>query len=197
MLLIRLQLGEMSFVEIDRLQESTFLTFKLLFNNNRSCHCPCWRKPPQLNESRRADVRKNIKWRCPEHEQSLQSEARIQASLTDVWIAKEHHCRWRERTEWAEIIVSFRNHARYFLVFVECRTDKYSYLYSPSRNEYRPEGVGTSCSISWQARTANVISYNTMMFIFAYTIPLVVMVYCNVCIYQKVNVAVSSADGFT
>ncbi|CAF0759611.1 unnamed protein product [Rotaria sordida] len=54
-------------------------------------------------------------------------------------------------------------------------------------NNYKLEGVRTTCSICWQDRTINVISYNVLMFIFAYTIPLIIMVYCNICIYLKVH----------
>ncbi|CAF0751637.1 unnamed protein product [Adineta ricciae] len=54
-------------------------------------------------------------------------------------------------------------------------------------NNYTLEGVLTSCSICWQARTVNVISYNVAMFIFAYVLPLFIMAYCNICIYLKVR----------
>ena len=60
------------------------------------------------------------------------------------------------------------------------------------RNNYKLEGVLTSCSITWPSRTINVISYNTLMFTFAYFIPLFVMVYCNISIYLKVNVLFST-----
>ncbi|CAF0751654.1 unnamed protein product [Adineta ricciae] len=55
-------------------------------------------------------------------------------------------------------------------------------------NNYTLEGVLTSCSICWQARTVNVISYNVAMFIFAYVLPLFIMAYCNICIYLKAHI---------
>ena len=55
------------------------------------------------------------------------------------------------------------------------------------RNDYTLEGVRTSCSICWQDRSANVISYNVMMFVFAYVVPLLVMIYCYTCIYLRVS----------
>ena len=57
----------------------------------------------------------------------------------------------------------------------------------PFRNNYTLEGVLTSCSIHWQARTFDVLSYNAAMFIFAYTVPLAVIVYCNMKIFLTVN----------
>ncbi|CAF2701137.1 unnamed protein product [Rotaria sp. Silwood2] len=56
-------------------------------------------------------------------------------------------------------------------------------------NNYKLEGARTTCSICWQGRTINIISYNVLMFIFAYIIPLIIMVYCNMCIYFKVREA--------
>ncbi|UJR33532.1 hypothetical protein I4U23_020976 [Adineta vaga] len=56
-------------------------------------------------------------------------------------------------------------------------------------NDYTLEGVRTSCSICWQDRSTNVMSYNILMFIFAYIVPLFVMIYCNICIYLKVRQA--------
>lgn len=55
------------------------------------------------------------------------------------------------------------------------------------RNHYALEGVRTSCSVRWQDRTFNVISYNIFMFIFAYIVPLIIMLYCNIKIYLEVN----------
>jgi hypothetical protein len=55
------------------------------------------------------------------------------------------------------------------------------------RNDYTLEGVLTSCSIRWQDRTLNVVSYNICMFIFAYILPLFIMIYCNIKIYLKVK----------
>ncbi len=55
------------------------------------------------------------------------------------------------------------------------------------RNDYTLEGVLTSCSIRWQDRTLNVVSYNIGMFIFAYILPLVIIIYCNIKIYLKVK----------
>lgn len=55
------------------------------------------------------------------------------------------------------------------------------------RNNYTLEGVLTSCSIRWQGQSTHVKSYNASMFIFAYTIPLFIMVYCNTKIYLEVK----------
>lgn len=55
------------------------------------------------------------------------------------------------------------------------------------RNKYTLEGVRTSCSVRWQDRSFNVVSYNILMFIFAYIIPLAVMIYCNIKIYLEVK----------
>ncbi|CAF3734287.1 unnamed protein product [Rotaria socialis] len=54
-------------------------------------------------------------------------------------------------------------------------------------NNYKLEGALTTCSICWQERSFNVMSYNILMFVFGYIIPLIVMVYCNTCIYLKVR----------
>ncbi|CAF0986542.1 unnamed protein product [Adineta ricciae] len=54
-------------------------------------------------------------------------------------------------------------------------------------SHYTLEGVLTSCSIRWQDRTLNVISYNIMMFLFGYIIPLCILLYCNIKIYLQIH----------
>ncbi|CAF1121229.1 unnamed protein product, partial [Didymodactylos carnosus] len=46
-------------------------------------------------------------------------------------------------------------------------------------SSYTLEGVLTSCSITWQSRTVNVISYNISLFIFGYFLPLLVVIYLS------------------
>lgn len=44
---------------------------------------------------------------------------------------------------------------------------------------YSPEGLGISCSVEWQDRSSNVISYNITMFIFVYFLPLLLIAITN------------------
>ena len=44
---------------------------------------------------------------------------------------------------------------------------------------YSLEGAGTSCSVEWNERSFNVISYNIAMFIFVFFIPLIVIIGAN------------------
>ncbi|CAF1323374.1 unnamed protein product [Adineta steineri] len=53
-------------------------------------------------------------------------------------------------------------------------------------NYYTLEGVLTSCSVRWQDRTLNVISYNICMFLFGYIVPLFILIFCNTKIYLEV-----------
>lgn len=44
---------------------------------------------------------------------------------------------------------------------------------------YSLEGANTSCSVEWNERSMNVVSYNLAMFVFVYFIPLVVICVSN------------------
>ena len=46
-------------------------------------------------------------------------------------------------------------------------------------SHYSLEGGLTSCSVEWAERSWNVQSYNIVMFIFAYIVPLFIIIYCN------------------
>lgn len=45
---------------------------------------------------------------------------------------------------------------------------------------YSLEGGLTSCSVEWAERSLNVQSYNITIWIFAYIVPLIIIIYCNV-----------------
>ena len=45
---------------------------------------------------------------------------------------------------------------------------------------YSLEGAMTSCSVEWNERSINVVSYNMCMFFFVYLVPLVVICVSNV-----------------
>ncbi|KAG7465113.1 hypothetical protein MATL_G00172720 [Megalops atlanticus] len=53
-------------------------------------------------------------------------------------------------------------------------------------SSYGPEGAGTSCSVQWQQRSANSVSYVVCLFIFCLLLPLALMVFC----YSKILIAV-------
>ncbi len=44
---------------------------------------------------------------------------------------------------------------------------------------YSLEGEMTSCSVEWNERSLNVVSYNIAMFVFCYFIPLIIIVVSN------------------
>ena len=52
---------------------------------------------------------------------------------------------------------------------------------------YSPEGIKMSCGIEWQDHSLNVISYNTTVFVFAFFLPLFILVVTNFKIIQTVN----------
>ena len=45
---------------------------------------------------------------------------------------------------------------------------------------YSLEGGLTSCSVEWASQEWNVYSYNVTIFVFAFLIPLIFIVYCNI-----------------
>lgn len=46
------------------------------------------------------------------------------------------------------------------------------------RGSYGPEGIGTTCSVRWQQRTAASRSYVSCLFIFCLLLPLLLMIFC-------------------
>lgn len=54
-------------------------------------------------------------------------------------------------------------------------------------SEYSLEGAMISCSIEWKKRTPSVISFNIMLAIFVYIIPLVILIYTNANIFRIVR----------
>ena len=44
---------------------------------------------------------------------------------------------------------------------------------------YSPEGIKMSCGVEWQDHSPNVMSYNISIFIFAFTIPLIIIAITN------------------
>lgn len=54
-------------------------------------------------------------------------------------------------------------------------------------SSYELEGVLTSCSVKWQDKSWSIRSYNILMFIFVFFIPLIVMFYCNLSIYLAIR----------
>lgn len=45
-------------------------------------------------------------------------------------------------------------------------------------SRYGPEGPGTTCSVDWEAKTANNISYIICLFVFCLIMPFLVIVFC-------------------
>ena len=54
-------------------------------------------------------------------------------------------------------------------------------------SSYGLEGMGMSCSIKWQSRDAGNISYNVLLFVFAFLIPVGIICVTYLKIYQKVK----------
>ncbi|CAF1008978.1 unnamed protein product [Adineta ricciae] len=50
---------------------------------------------------------------------------------------------------------------------------------------YDYEGIGASCSIKWEDRSLNVVSYNITILIFVYLIPVIIMIIANVNIRER------------
>ena len=45
---------------------------------------------------------------------------------------------------------------------------------------YLPEGLKVSCSIEWENHSANVLSYNITIMVFAFFIPVIIMSFTNI-----------------
>ena len=54
-------------------------------------------------------------------------------------------------------------------------------------SSYGPEGLGISCSVNWQSRSADDISYTILLMIFAFIIPMGIICFAYVKIYQLVK----------
>ena len=55
---------------------------------------------------------------------------------------------------------------------------------------YSPEGVKMSCSVEWKDHSANVFSYNMTIFVFAFLIPLIILIVTNVKIIKIVIIII-------
>ena len=49
-------------------------------------------------------------------------------------------------------------------------------------SHYSYEGMGVSCSVEWDERSFNVISYNVVILVFAFLIPCFCILYTDVCL---------------
>jgi hypothetical protein len=49
----------------------------------------------------------------------------------------------------------------------------------PGWSYYSPEGVNISCGVEWKDHSVNVMSYNVTIFIFAFFLPLLILVVTN------------------
>ena len=49
------------------------------------------------------------------------------------------------------------------------------------------EGVMTTCSVQWQDRSANVWTYNVLMFVFVLFVPVAAMIFANFKLYMTVR----------
>lgn len=49
------------------------------------------------------------------------------------------------------------------------------------------KGIGVSCSIKWEERSLNVISYNVTILTFVYLVPIMVIAITNIKVYQMVG----------
>ncbi len=54
-------------------------------------------------------------------------------------------------------------------------------------NEYVPEATGTYCSIDWLSRRTSDKTYTTLIFLFAFVIPVFVIIYCYTAVWLKVK----------
>ncbi|XP_036404466.1 teleost multiple tissue opsin 3a [Megalops cyprinoides] len=132
------------------------------------------------------------------------------ASLHGRWLIGHHGCKWYGFANSLFGIVSLvslsiLSYERYATVLRSTKADVSDYrkawlcvagswLYSLAWtlppflgwSSYGPEGVGTSCSVQWQQRSANSVSYVVCLFIFCLLLPLALMVFC----YSKILIAV-------
>ena len=44
---------------------------------------------------------------------------------------------------------------------------------------YEPEGLKVSCSVKWDDQSANILSYNIIIYIFAFFLPVIIMFFTN------------------
>ena len=51
---------------------------------------------------------------------------------------------------------------------------------------YSPEGIKISCSVEWQDRSWNIMSYNITIFVFAFFLPLLILLIANLKIIKIV-----------
>lgn len=54
-------------------------------------------------------------------------------------------------------------------------------------SHYSLEGALTSCSVEWNEKSFNVVSYNITIFTFVYIIPLIAIIYSNLRLIFMVN----------
>ena len=60
---------------------------------------------------------------------------------------------------------------------------------------YSPEGIKMSCGIEWQDHSANVMTYNILVFIFAFFVPLFILAITNWKIIKTViEILISNYD---
>ncbi|XP_030621423.1 teleost multiple tissue opsin 3a [Chanos chanos] len=128
------------------------------------------------------------------------------ASLYGRWLLGHHGCKWYGFANSLFGIVSLvslsvLSYERYAAVLSSSKADLSdfrkawmyvagSWLYSLvwtlppflGWSSYGPEGAGTSCSVQWQQRSANSVSYVVCLFVFCLLLPLLLMVYC----YSKI-----------
>jgi hypothetical protein len=53
---------------------------------------------------------------------------------------------------------------------------------------YVPEGLKVSCSVEWESQSANVLSYNIVIYIFAFFLPVIIMFFTNVQTVKMVKI---------
>ena len=57
---------------------------------------------------------------------------------------------------------------------------------------YSLEGALTSCSVEWNDRSFNVVSYNVFIFCLTFLLPLLIITYCNLSIVYAVNTSLKN-----
>ncbi|CAF1548176.1 unnamed protein product [Rotaria sp. Silwood1] len=54
-------------------------------------------------------------------------------------------------------------------------------------SSYDYEGVGASCSIKWEDRSLNVVSYNITIFLFVFLIPVIIIIITNIRVFHVIR----------
>ncbi|TWW75044.1 pinopsin-like [Takifugu flavidus] len=136
------------------------------------------------------------------------------ASVRGKWLTGQSGCRWYGFSNALFGIVSVVSFSllsleRYSAVIWNTQTSSSQYLRAKIAvatswfyslfwtlpplfgwSSYGPEGIGTTCSVQWQQRTAASRSYISCLFIFCLLLPLLLMIFC----YGKILLALRAVS---